>query len=88
MSEALAEYNHRRRTHLAFYQRATRLLTPFFQSDHRFLGWRRDALMGPAARIPFVHREMVRSMCGTKLGFVSGSLPFEALAGNLPAANT
>ncbi len=88
VQDALAEYNHRRRTHLTFYQRATRWLTPFFQSDHHFLGGVRDVLMGPAARIPFVHREMVRSMCGTKLGFVSGSLPFEGLAGILPAGNT
>jgi len=82
---ALALYNQRRRAHLAFYQRATRWLTPFFQSDTRLLGWIRDAFMGRVARIPFVHREMVRSMCGTKLGFLLGSLPSEPHATSLPA---
>jgi 2-polyprenyl-6-methoxyphenol hydroxylase-like FAD-dependent oxidoreductase len=71
---ALARYTTSRRAHLAFYQLATRWLTPFFQSDHDCLGAIRDSLMGPACSLAFVRREMVRSMAGTKTGILWGSL--------------
>jgi len=29
--------------------------------------------MGPGSRVPFMRREMVRSMAGTKTGFLFGS---------------
>jgi 2-polyprenyl-6-methoxyphenol hydroxylase-like FAD-dependent oxidoreductase len=71
---ALARYSASRRAHLAYYQLATRWLTPFFQSDHDWLGALRDAVMGPACALGFVRREMVRSMAGTKTGILWGSL--------------
>jgi 2-polyprenyl-6-methoxyphenol hydroxylase-like FAD-dependent oxidoreductase len=71
---ALARYSVSRRAHLAYYQLATRWLTPFFQSDHNWLGALRDAVMGPACALGFVRREMVRSMAGTKTGILWGSL--------------
>jgi 2-polyprenyl-6-methoxyphenol hydroxylase-like FAD-dependent oxidoreductase len=71
---ALARYSAARRAHLAYYQLATRWLTPFFQSDHDWLGPLRDAIMGPACALGFVRREMVRSMAGTKTGILWGSL--------------
>jgi 2-polyprenyl-6-methoxyphenol hydroxylase-like FAD-dependent oxidoreductase len=74
VDEALAAYTASRRDHLAYYQLATRWLTPFFQSEHEVLGAIRDWLMGPASAIPFVRREMVRSMAGTKTGLVWGSM--------------
>lgn len=74
VADALDSYTARRRAHLGFYQLATRWLTPFFQSDLTPLGWARDLLMSQSSRIGFVEREMVRSMCGTKTGFVWGSL--------------
>jgi 2-polyprenyl-6-methoxyphenol hydroxylase-like FAD-dependent oxidoreductase len=67
---ALARYTAERREHLSFYQRATRWLTPFFQSDYPLLGWARDTLMSLAAKVPFFHREMVLAMCGAKQGFL------------------
>jgi 2-polyprenyl-6-methoxyphenol hydroxylase-like FAD-dependent oxidoreductase len=70
---ALERYTATRRDHLAYYQLATRSLTPFFQSDIPGLGALRDALLGPLSAIPFVGREMVRSMCGTKTGILFGS---------------
>ncbi|MEO6419235.1 MAG: NAD(P)/FAD-dependent oxidoreductase, partial [Polyangiaceae bacterium] len=70
LPSALDEYSRRRKDHLAFYQFATRWLTPFFQSDYDLLGTLRDVLMGPMCRIPFVRREMVRSMTGTKAGML------------------
>ena len=72
---ALDAYTRARREHLRFYQFATRWLTPFFQSDHGILGSLRDALMEPMCRIPFVRREMVRSMTGTKTGVLFGAIP-------------
>jgi 2-polyprenyl-6-methoxyphenol hydroxylase-like FAD-dependent oxidoreductase len=71
---ALASYTASRREHLGFYQLATRWLTPFFQGDLDVLGVARDLLMGPASRIGFVRREMVRSMAGTKTGMLWGSM--------------
>ncbi|HEY8091247.1 MAG TPA: NAD(P)/FAD-dependent oxidoreductase [Polyangiaceae bacterium] len=67
---ALAAYSSARHEHLAFYQVATRWLTPFFQSDHTPLSLLRDTFMSLGARVPFVHREMVLSMCGVKQGFL------------------
>ena len=40
---ALAAHHERRRRHVAFYQLASRWLTPFFQSDSRAAGLLRDA---------------------------------------------
>ncbi len=80
VDEALAAYSRKRKSHLRFYQFATRWLTPFFQSDHRTLGFFRDAFMGIGSRIPFVRRQMIEAMCGIKRGFFSKSL-------TLPAAN-
>jgi 2-polyprenyl-6-methoxyphenol hydroxylase-like FAD-dependent oxidoreductase len=67
---ALEAYTRARREHLAFYQLATRALTPFFQSDHTTLALLRDYLMPLATRVPFVRREMLRAMAGTKTGWV------------------
>lgn len=72
LEDALSAYTAARRDHLGFYQFATRWLTPFFQSDWTVLGPLRDWLMGPFGKIPFVEREMVRSMAGTKAGFLWG----------------
>lgn len=73
VDDALAHYTAQRRDHLGYYQLATRWLTYFFQSDLTVLGSLRDHLMTPAGRLPFAEREMVRSMCGTKTGILTGS---------------
>jgi 2-polyprenyl-6-methoxyphenol hydroxylase-like FAD-dependent oxidoreductase len=70
---ALDAYTHARRDHLAFYQLATRALTPLFQSDAEPLGLARDWLTPIATKVPFVRREMLRSMAGTKTGWLWGS---------------
>jgi 2-polyprenyl-6-methoxyphenol hydroxylase-like FAD-dependent oxidoreductase len=74
VEQALERFTASRRAHLEFYQLATRWLTPFFQSNAPPLGWMRDFLMGPASRLGFVRREMVRSMAGTKTGIFTGSM--------------
>jgi 2-polyprenyl-6-methoxyphenol hydroxylase-like FAD-dependent oxidoreductase len=73
IEDALSAYTEARRAHLAFYQLATRALTPFFQSDAMVLGGLRDWLMPLATRLPFVRREMIRSMAGTKTGWLWGT---------------
>lgn len=72
LEEALASYTASRRAHLDYYQLATRWLTPFFQSDFAVLGVLRDFVMGSFGKIPYVEREMVRSMAGTKAGLLWG----------------
>ena len=78
---ALALYSARRRAHLRFYSIASRWLTPLFQADREALGAPRDLLLHPAARIPWLGRQMVTTLAGAKTG------PFSTLApGELPAA--
>jgi 2-polyprenyl-6-methoxyphenol hydroxylase-like FAD-dependent oxidoreductase len=71
---ALAEYSRRRRGQLAYYQLATRWLTPLFQSDARLGGVARDLFMPLGARLPWVKRQMLNTMCGLKTGMFT-SLP-------------
>ncbi len=73
IDDALTSYTHARRDHLAFYQLATRALTPLFQSNHEPLAYARDFLTPLATMLPFVRREMLRAMAGTKTGWIWGS---------------
>jgi salicylate hydroxylase len=70
---ALAAHHERRRRHVAFYQIASRWLTPFFQSDSRAAGLLRDASFALASRVPFAEGQMLRTLAGVKTG-VFGSL--------------
>ena len=82
---ALDAYTRARREHLAFYQLATRVLTPLFQSDLEPLALARDFLSPVATRFGFVRREMIRAMAGTKTGWLRGSretrMPGSSLTG-------
>lgn len=73
LDRALARYSRERGPHLAFYQRASRWLTPFFQSSIPGAGPLRDLLLPLAGRIPWMERQMVLAMAGVKTG------PFDAL---------
>ncbi|MBL8600900.1 MAG: FAD-dependent monooxygenase [Myxococcales bacterium] len=73
LADGLALYSRQRRSHLGFYQYATRWLTPWFQSDWRPLGWLRDALMGPVTRLPMVERVMVKTLTGLSRGVGLGA---------------
>jgi 2-polyprenyl-6-methoxyphenol hydroxylase-like FAD-dependent oxidoreductase len=81
-AEALPRYATTRRRHLAYYQRATRWLTPLFQSDSRVLGALRDLGFPVARRIGPFRRLMVRSMAGVAEGFFGQQAP---LVGPLPS---
>lgn len=65
----LEHYDRLRRRQLAYYQRATRWLTPFFQSDSRLLGWMRDLGFPLMRWVPPVKRLMMASMAGVACGF-------------------
>ncbi|MEM7386580.1 MAG: NAD(P)/FAD-dependent oxidoreductase [Verrucomicrobiota bacterium] len=73
LDQALESYTRQRRSHLRFYQFATRWTTPFFQSSVHPLGWARDVAFPLAGRLPFFRREMIRVMMGVKTGFLPGS---------------
>jgi 2-polyprenyl-6-methoxyphenol hydroxylase-like FAD-dependent oxidoreductase len=74
LAGALGAYSAARERHLGFYQFATRWLTPFFQSDSALLGLLRDHGMGALNKLGPFQREMVRTMCGVKLGLLWGEL--------------
>ncbi|KAB2914800.1 MAG: FAD-dependent monooxygenase [Hyphomicrobiaceae bacterium] len=71
VNAALADYAERRRAHTRFYSLASRWLTPFFQSDSRLAALVRDAAFPIAGRVPYVQREMVRTLAGMKTGLFS-----------------
>lgn len=72
---ALDTYCRARRDHLAYYQWATRWLTPLFQSDHSWLGPLRDLAMPIASRLPPTRWLMTASMAGVVSGFTGQRLP-------------
>ena len=69
LAAQLAAFAETRRRSLRFYQRATRWLTPLFQSDRAWLGWLRDALFPLGTRLPPVRRLMTASLAGVASGF-------------------
>ena len=71
---ALDAYSRAREGHLAFYQLATRLLTPFFQGDEPLLGTMRDVFMPLMAKLPITNRIMTLSMLGVVDGFTGRML--------------
>src|SRR5690606_33605200 len=78
---SLRDYHAQRRRHVAFYQLASRWLTPFFQSDSRVLGLVRDATFGLASRLPFAEGQMLRTLAGIKTGPFSKLDPGDWSAG-------
>ncbi len=76
---ALVSYSQKRRSHLHYYQTASKWLTPFFQSDSRFASGLRDALFGPLCRAPLARYHMAKTLSGTKTGWLFGDLPNEKL---------
>ena len=65
---ALAAYSQRRRRHGNFYALASRWLTPFFQSDSRAAAGLRDLAFPLMGRVPYLRRQMVRTLAGMKTG--------------------
>ena len=66
LHEAIRQYEIRRRNTVQFYWRLTRFLTPFFQSDGYIRGWGRDLFLPIMPRVPWLRRQMLRTMAGIK----------------------
>jgi 2-polyprenyl-6-methoxyphenol hydroxylase-like FAD-dependent oxidoreductase len=85
LARALDRYSRQRADHLAFYQVATRWLTPFFQGDVGILGDMRDVFMPLMSRLSSTNRIMTLSMLGVFEGFygrtLSLCLPRESASG-------
>ncbi|WP_240151382.1 FAD-dependent oxidoreductase [Luteibacter jiangsuensis] len=79
LDEALDTYVRARHRHVRMYQRMSRWLTPLFQSDHSALGWCRDLLFDPMARLPGARRPMSSILTGELF------LPSRPGAGREPA---
>lgn len=74
IGSSLADYSRQRKSHLRYYQSASRCLTPFFQSHSRVASGLRDLALGPVCRAPFAKGQMAKTLCGTKAGWLWGSL--------------
>jgi 2-polyprenyl-6-methoxyphenol hydroxylase-like FAD-dependent oxidoreductase len=72
--EGLRRHVKSRQAHVRYYQWASRMLTPFFQSDSRMLALLRDAAFGMAARLPLVCGEYRATLVGAKAGILFGRL--------------
>ncbi len=75
---ALALFSARRRAHVRFYQFASRWLTPFFQSDRRWLAGLRDVVFPVAGRSSPLRGQMLRVLAGLKRGLLRRSLELSA----------
>ncbi len=84
---ALAEYTRRRKHHLAYYQLASRWLTPFFQSSSRVLGWIRDIGFATVTRFASMRRKMIRTMAGVERGVIRPGLAVPAVPMLPPGAS-
>jgi 2-polyprenyl-6-methoxyphenol hydroxylase-like FAD-dependent oxidoreductase len=74
---ALAAYSRARRAHLNYYQWASSLLTPVFQSDARLLPSLRDMFMGVACQMPGARGQMLSTLTGTSTGLLRGNVKLE-----------
>jgi salicylate hydroxylase len=83
VQQALDAFATARRAHTRFYGLASRTLTPFFQSDSRIAAAVRDVTFQPMARIPYVRREMVRTLAGMKTGLFTSLNPGDLYSTNM-----
>jgi 2-polyprenyl-6-methoxyphenol hydroxylase-like FAD-dependent oxidoreductase len=77
LESALRRYSRERLAHARFYALASRWLTPFFQSQHRWLGGVRDAVFPHLQRFPLLEREMLETLGGVKRGVLRKSFSLE-----------
>jgi len=63
--QAFRAYARARRFHLRFYQAASHVFTPVYQSDSRVLPWLRDRFFMPATKFPFVPTVLGHTVGGT-----------------------
>ena len=68
INAALKIFTEVRSKHIRFYQLASRLLTPFFQSDSKTAALIRDKNFGLLCKTPWVKTQMLRTLAGVKTG--------------------
>jgi 2-polyprenyl-6-methoxyphenol hydroxylase-like FAD-dependent oxidoreductase len=83
---ALAAYSAARRRQLAFYQFATRALTPLFQGESRVLAWLRDRVFPTSRWFRFLRYRMTRAMVGIDRGIFRRPFPVGEVLRQLPEA--
>ncbi len=71
---AFAMFCRAQRDYVRYYATVTWLLSPFFQSDWRVLGWGRDVALPLMPLLPVVKRQMLLTVCGLKGGFLKGRI--------------
>lgn len=73
IDRALACYAGHRRRHMRFYQLASQVMTPLFQSDSQLFPALRDLTFRHLRLIPWLRREMVRTLGGLKTGIFTST---------------
>jgi 2-polyprenyl-6-methoxyphenol hydroxylase-like FAD-dependent oxidoreductase len=71
---AVTRYSQARRSHLRFYHRASRGLTPLFQSNQRAAPWLRDQFFRWGGQLPFIRQHSMAALAGVKTGWLFGQL--------------
>lgn len=71
-AKALAAYTKSRRAHLRYYQRASRWLTPVYQSNAWLIPTLRDTFGNLSGKLPPVRNNMLDTLVGVKAGFLWG----------------
>ncbi|MEP6668542.1 MAG: NAD(P)/FAD-dependent oxidoreductase [Chthoniobacter sp.] len=69
LPEALSRYAAERRSHSRYLSILSQVLSPFFQSESRVLGWGRDIALPLFCAVPWMRRQMELSVAGLKEGF-------------------
>ena len=64
LDAALSRYAQLRRWHVRLYQAASRMFTPFYQSDSAMLPLIRDRVVPPLARLPGIDRMLALLVSG------------------------
>lgn len=72
--EACRRFAAKRKSKIQYYQRVTRWLTPFFQSDGWLKGWGRDQFLPLMCQTPVLREQMLKTLCGFKSGWASSRI--------------
>lgn len=72
-------YHQARRKHVHFYQRMSRLLTPFYQSHSRSLATLRDIAFPAMYHIPWLRKQMALTISGVKRGAIAKNLDLSGI---------
>jgi 2-polyprenyl-6-methoxyphenol hydroxylase-like FAD-dependent oxidoreductase len=75
LASAVALYGRMRSRQVRFYQYASAVMTPFFQSDSMLLARLRDLTFNRMKIVPYLRREMIRTLAGLKTGLFTARSP-------------